>query len=91
MSSFIFMLQSYLSTALTKLQLYVQKVSASLEDSGQNVLLNMPKILRDTQLLQQEAQSLKEKMQIVKLDFENVQSQQNLQLGICQQVVIIVY
>lgn len=55
-----------------KLQLYVQQVNASLEETSHNVLSNMPKVLRDTQLLQQEALALKEKMQTVKKELENV-------------------
>ena len=57
---------------LVKLQLYVQQVNASLEETSQNVLSNMPKILRDTQLLQQEAFALKDKMQTVKAELESV-------------------
>ncbi|XP_058793397.1 conserved oligomeric Golgi complex subunit 7 isoform X2 [Phymastichus coffea] len=76
---------SYLSTALTKLQLYVQQVSTSLDDSGQNVLSNMPKILRDAQLLQQEALSLKEKMQVVKLDFENVEKRTSSSIRVLEE------
>ncbi|XP_008202373.1 conserved oligomeric Golgi complex subunit 7 isoform X1 [Nasonia vitripennis] len=65
--------ETYLSSILMKLQLYVQQVNASLEETSQNVLSNMPKVLRDTQLLQQEALALKEKMQTVKKELENVE------------------
>ncbi|XP_014209345.1 conserved oligomeric Golgi complex subunit 7 isoform X2 [Copidosoma floridanum] len=56
-----------------KLQLYIQQINASLEETNQDVLVNMPKILRDTQLLQQEAVFLKEKMQTVKAELEDVE------------------
>ena len=57
---------------LTKLQLYVQQVNTSLEETSQNVVSSMPKLLRDTQILQQEAIALKEKMQTVKGELEAV-------------------
>ncbi|KAJ8667096.1 hypothetical protein QAD02_008758, partial [Eretmocerus hayati] len=66
-------IEEYLSSTLTKLQLYIQQVNASLEETSQNVVANMPKVLRDTQLLQQEALALKEKMKTVKVELENVE------------------
>lgn len=49
-----------------KLQLYVQQVNTSLEETSQQVLASLPKILRDTKNLQQEAVLLKEKMATIK-------------------------
>jgi hypothetical protein len=55
-----------------KLQLYIEQINVSLDETNQNILDTMPKVLRDTQLLQQEAVALKNKMQLVKKELENV-------------------
>lgn len=55
-----------------KLQLYVQQVNGTLEETSQSVLSSMPRVLRDAQLLQQEAQSLMDKMATVKHEIANV-------------------
>lgn len=49
-----------------KLQLYVQQVNNALENTSQNVLASLPKIVHDSKLLQQEAIVLKDKMVQVK-------------------------
>lgn len=55
-----------------KLQLYVQQVNGALEETSQSVLSSLPRVLRDTQLLQQEALALREKMIAVKQEIEKV-------------------
>lgn len=55
-----------------KLQLYVQQVNGALEETSQSVLSSLPRVLRDTQLLQQEALALREKMVAVKQEIEKV-------------------
>lgn len=55
-----------------KLQLYVQQVNGALEETSQSVLSSLPRVLRDTQLLQQEALALREKMVVVKEEIEKV-------------------
>ena len=55
-----------------KLQLYVQQVNGALEETSQSVLSSMPRVLRDTQLLQQEALALQDKMVVVKQEIANV-------------------
>lgn len=56
-----------------KLQLYVQQVNNALEETSQQVLSSLPKIIRDTKNLQQEAVLLKEKMAIVEADIEKIE------------------
>lgn len=55
-----------------KLQLYVQQVNGALEETSQSVLSSLPRVLRDTQFLQQEALALREKMIAVKQEIEKV-------------------
>lgn len=55
-----------------KLQLYVQQVNSALEETSQSVLSSLPRVLRDSQLLQQEALALKEKMTSVKQEIAKV-------------------
>lgn len=56
-----------------KLQLYVQQVNNALEETSQQVLSSLPKIMRDTKNLQQEALLLKEKMATVKAEIEKIE------------------
>lgn len=56
-----------------KLQLYVQQVNTSLEETSQQVLASLPKILRDTKNLQDEAMVLKAKMAVVKEEIEKIE------------------
>lgn len=50
---------------VAKLQLYVQRVNNSLEETSHQLLLSLPKIMRDTKNLQEEALTLKHKMSTV--------------------------
>lgn len=56
-----------------KLQLYVQQVNSALEQTSQQVLVSLPKIMRDTQNLQQEALLLKEKLATVKEEIDKIE------------------
>lgn len=49
-----------------KLQLYVQQINAALEETSQEVFVSLPKIIRDTQNLQEEGKALQQKMGWVK-------------------------
>lgn len=66
--------QAFVSALVMKLQLYVQQVNGALEETSQSVLSGLPRILRDTQLLQQEALSLREKMVVVKQEIAKVRT-----------------
>ncbi|CAL7939223.1 unnamed protein product [Xylocopa violacea] len=61
---------AFVSSLVMKLQLYVQQVNGALEETSQSVLSSLPRVLRDTQLLQQEALALREKMVAVKQEIE---------------------
>lgn len=65
-------LQAFVSSLVMKLQLYVQQVNGALEETSQSVLSSLPRILRDTQLLQQETLALREKMIAVKQEIAKV-------------------
>lgn len=58
---------------VSKLQLYVQQLNAALEDTSQQVLAGMPRIMRDAQQLQHEANSLRTQMHAVQSDIALVQ------------------
>ncbi|XP_076681103.1 conserved oligomeric Golgi complex subunit 7 isoform X2 [Andrena cerasifolii] len=64
---------AFVSSLVMKLQLYVQQVNGALEETSQSVLSSLPRVLRDTQLLQQEALALREKMVAVKQEIEEVE------------------
>ncbi|OAD53599.1 Conserved oligomeric Golgi complex subunit 7, partial [Eufriesea mexicana] len=64
---------AFVSSLVMKLQLYVQQVNGALEETSQSVLSSLPRVLRDTQLLQQEALALREKMVAVKQEIEKVE------------------
>lgn len=70
-------LQAFVSSLVMKLQLYVQQVNGALEETSQSVLSSLPRILRDTQLLQQETLALKEKMVTVKQEIAKVRTSNN--------------
>ena len=56
-----------------KLQLYVQQVNTALEETSQQVFLSLPKIMRDTKNLQQEALMLQEEMSMVKEEIAKIE------------------
>lgn len=58
--------ENYTMSLVMKLQLYVQQVNQALEETSQQVLVSLPKIVHDAKNLQQEAVILKEKMALVK-------------------------
>ncbi|XP_076294187.1 conserved oligomeric Golgi complex subunit 7 [Lasioglossum baleicum] len=64
---------AFVSSLVMKLQLYVQQVNGALEETSQSVLSSLPRVLRDTQLLQLEALALREKMVAVKQEIEKAE------------------
>lgn len=56
-----------------KLQLYVQQVNTALEETSQQVLSSLPKIMRDMNTLHTEAVALKDKMAIVKNEIVKIE------------------
>nr|CAD7593363.1 unnamed protein product [Timema genevievae] len=64
---------AFVSSLVMKLQLYVQQVNGALEDTSQQVFQSLPRVMRDTELLHQEALLLREKMQLVKVEIAKVE------------------
>uniref|UniRef100_A0A673I7Y9 Conserved oligomeric Golgi complex subunit 7 n=1 Tax=Sinocyclocheilus rhinocerous TaxID=307959 RepID=A0A673I7Y9_9TELE len=74
---------AHASTLVMKLQLFIQEVNNSIEESSSQALQNMPRVLRDIEALKQEASFLKDQMILVKEDIkkfeqDTVQSMQVL-------------
>ncbi|KAJ6649818.1 Conserved oligomeric Golgi complex subunit 7 [Pseudolycoriella hygida] len=74
----------FLSNLVSKMQLYVQQLNSALEDTSQQVLSAIPKIMKDAQNLQNAAISLKAQMSDVQSNIDQVQrntgaSMQNLE------------
>lgn len=61
------------NTMVKKLQLYVQQVNSALEDTSQQVLQSLPRIIRDSEMLHQEALLLQEKMKLIKEEIAKVE------------------
>ena len=55
--------EAYTATLVTKLQRYIQEVNRSLEESSQQAVANLPRVLRDVETLKQEALFLWQQMQ----------------------------
>lgn len=61
-----------MSSLVSKLQLYVQQVNSALENTSQQVLASMPRIMKDAQTLQAEGNKLKVKMSEVQSNISQV-------------------
>lgn len=69
---YIFQINFTVSLAM-KLQLYVQQVNNSLEETSHQLLSSLPKIMRDTKNLQDEALALKDKMSAVRSEIVKIE------------------
>lgn len=65
--------EQYATNLVLKLQLMIQKVNSALEDTAQQVLQSLPRVLREVETMRQEAQLLQEQMKTVKEDFIKVE------------------
>ncbi|KAA0704470.1 Conserved oligomeric [Triplophysa tibetana] len=61
---------AHASTLVMKLQLFIQEVNNSIEESSIQALQNMPRVLRDVEAVKQEASFLKDQMILVKEDIK---------------------
>lgn len=68
-------LQNVVSSMISKLQLFVQQLNCAIEDTSQELLLNMPQISKDCQRLQSDALSLRYTMSSVQEEISEVQSE----------------
>lgn len=58
--------ESYASNLVYKLQLIVQEINGSLEETAQQVIYNLPKVLQEAELLQDDANNLKQELTTVR-------------------------
>lgn len=63
----------YAATLVTKLQVFIQEVNKSLEDMSQQVVMSMPRVLRDVEALKQETAYLRQQMQQVRDEIHDVE------------------
>ncbi|CAH1263030.1 COG7 [Branchiostoma lanceolatum] len=64
---------AHAATLVMKLQLFIQEVNNSLEEISQQALTNLPRVIRETEAVRQEAIFLKEQMMMVKEDIRKVE------------------
>lgn len=63
----------YVGNMVKKLQLYVQQVNSSLEEMSEEVVASLPRIMKDANVLSQEAEMLQQKMSAVKQEIIDVE------------------
>ncbi len=64
--------EQYAQSLVMKLQLLIAKLNANLEDQSEQILLNMPKVIREVESLQQDSVLLKSSMMGVQSDIDKV-------------------
>lgn len=67
--------EALVSSLVGKLQLYVQQVNEKIEDTSQNILYDLPSIVKDVQNLQNEAMILKNSISEVEKQIATVQEE----------------
>lgn len=67
-------LDTYASTLVMKLQLFIQEVNSTIEETSAQIVQGLPKVLRDIESVHQEAEMLKEQMQVVKEDIKLIEN-----------------
>lgn len=65
--------ENYASQLAMKLQLFIQEVNKSLEETSQEVLHNLPRVVRDAEAIRQEVMVLQSEMRAVKDDVAKVE------------------
>lgn len=66
---------------VSKLQLYVQQVNSALENTSQQVLASMPRIMSNAQTLHAEANQLKVKMADIQNDIFQLHKETNASMA----------
>ncbi|XP_069687140.1 conserved oligomeric Golgi complex subunit 7 isoform X3 [Periplaneta americana] len=77
---------AFVSSLVMKLQLYVQQVNSALEDTSQQVLQSLPRVMRDTEILHQEALLLRDKMHSVKQEIAKVEQDTGLSMATLEHI-----
>jgi len=75
--------ETHASNLVYKLQLFVQEINGSLEETAQKVIYNLPKVMKDAEALQDQADELKAVMgkvknELVSLDKESLAATENI-------------
>ncbi|XP_035899183.1 conserved oligomeric Golgi complex subunit 7 [Anopheles stephensi] len=67
--------EAFVSSLVSKMQLYVQQINVALEQTGGQVLKNIPKVISDTSMLQIESSLLKQRMNQVQREIAHLQTE----------------
>lgn len=67
--------ESFASSMVYKLQLFVQEINSSLEETAQQVIHNLPKVVRETETICRDASLLKGEMRALKEEIVKIQQQ----------------
>ncbi|XP_053679519.1 conserved oligomeric Golgi complex subunit 7 [Anopheles nili] len=67
--------QAFVSSLVSKMQLYVQQINVALEQTGGQVLKNIPKVISDANMLQIESGLLKQRMDQVQREIAHLQTE----------------
>ena len=70
--SLFFCYQSIIFVHLIRYLLFVQEVNSVIEETSQEVVSNLPRVLRDIEIVKQEAVILQDQMKAIKQDVEKV-------------------
>jgi conserved oligomeric Golgi complex subunit 7 len=63
----------FLATLITKLQVFIQEINNSIDDTSQQTIQNFPRIQRDIDILKQESFLLKDQMKSVREDLYKIE------------------
>uniref|UniRef100_A0A182PG09 Conserved oligomeric Golgi complex subunit 7 n=1 Tax=Anopheles epiroticus TaxID=199890 RepID=A0A182PG09_9DIPT len=67
--------EAFVSSLVSKMQLYVQQINVALEQTGGQVLKNIPKVVSDANMLQIESGLLKQRMNQVQREITHLQAE----------------
>uniref|UniRef100_A0A182LRU9 Conserved oligomeric Golgi complex subunit 7 n=1 Tax=Anopheles culicifacies TaxID=139723 RepID=A0A182LRU9_9DIPT len=67
--------EAFVSSLVSKMQLYVQQINVALEQTGGQVLKNIPKVISDASMLQIESGLLKQRMNQVQREIAHLQTE----------------
>uniref|UniRef100_A0A182NL31 Conserved oligomeric Golgi complex subunit 7 n=1 Tax=Anopheles dirus TaxID=7168 RepID=A0A182NL31_9DIPT len=67
--------EAFVSSLVSKMQLYVQQINVALEQTGGQVLRNVPKVISDASMLQIESGLLKQRMNQVQREISHLQTE----------------
>lgn len=65
--------EQFAATLVTKLQVFIQEINNSIDETSQQTIQNFPRILREIDVVKQEAFMLKEQMKSVRDDLLKVE------------------